>query len=218
MAKTTILLADDHPIFLEGLKSFLSKFPEFLVKAAVRNGEHVLQLLQTEEFDLLILDVNLPNRNGLDVLLDIQQLPKKPAVLMLSMYSESDILEVAIRRGANAYVNKNTSLEELYSAIEEVGEGGFYLSENLSPNLNTLSLLKEEPIVSPQMNLIYKLTQREGQILSLIAATRTNKQIAALLNISDQTVGVHRKNILRKFGVHNTTSLIRKVFEFERLN
>lgn len=218
MAKTTILLADDHPIFLEGLTSFLSKFAEFSVEATTQDGEQALRLLQAKPFDLIILDINLPNRSGLDLLLDIQRLPQKPAVLMLSMHSESDILEVAIRRGADAYLNKNSSLEELYLAIEEVSSGGFYLGENLSLNMETLSLLRQEPKILPQMNQNYNLTRREGQVLSLIAATRTNKQIAEILSISDQTVGVHRKNILRKFGVHNTTSLIRMVFEAERLN
>ncbi|MEM9849140.1 MAG: response regulator transcription factor [Bacteroidota bacterium] len=218
MAIIKTLLADDHPIFLEGLKVFLSRFPDIQVEATAFDGDTVLQLLRQQRFDLLILDIDLPAKNGLEVLSAIQTMDDRPSVLVLSMYSEDEIVEVAIRRGADGYLVKDAQLKELLLAVEEVSNGGFYLDNRLQIDMPSFSLLQAEPDVSAQLRKRYALTKREAEVLSLIAMTRTNKQIGRLLNISDQTVGVHRKNILRKFGVHNTANLIRKVFEFERMN
>ncbi|MEM0991910.1 MAG: response regulator transcription factor [Bacteroidota bacterium] len=218
MAIIKTLLADDHPIFLEGLKVFLSRFPDIQVEATAFDGDTVLQLLRQQCFDLLILDIDLPAKNGLEVLSAIQTMDDRPSVLVLSMYSEDEIVEVAIRRGADGYLVKDTQLKEVLLAVEEVSNGGFYLDNRLQIDMPSFSLLQAEPDVSAQLRKRYALTKREAEVLSLIAMTRTNKQIGRLLNISDQTVGVHRKNILRKFGVHNTANLIRKVFEFERMN
>jgi len=218
MASIRTLIADDHPIFLEGLKIFLSKHPEIEIVGTASNGEEVTYLLHKYDYDLLLLDINLPLKSGLDVLSELQQMEDKPAVLMLSMYSEDEIIEVAIRRGADGYLVKNAQLKELYYAIEEVTNGGFYLGSDIQLDMPSFSITRDEPILSPHLTQHYELTKRETEILGLIAKTRTNKQIGAMLNISDQTVGVHRKNILRKFGVHNTANLIRKVFEFERSN
>lgn len=218
MAIIKTLLADDHPIFLEGLKVFLSRFPDIQVEATAFDGDTVLQLLRQQCFDLLILDIDLPEKNGLEVLSAIQTMDDRPSVLVLSMYSEDEIVEVAIRRGADGYLVKDAQLKEVLLAVEEVSNGGFYLDNRLQIDMPSFSLLQAEPDVSAQLRKRYALTKREAEVLSLIAMTRTNKQIGRLLNISDQTVGVHRKNILRKFGVHNTANLIRKVFEFERMN
>ncbi|MEM9886284.1 MAG: response regulator transcription factor [Bacteroidota bacterium] len=218
MAIIKTLLVDDHPIFLEGLKVFLSRFPDIQINAIASNGAQALYFLQEQAFDLLILDIDLPDKNGLELLLDIQPLRPKPRVLVLSMYQEDEIVEVAVRRGADGYVVKHAQLKELFVAIEEINSGGFYLSQGLQIDMPSFSLLQEEPNVSFRLKQRYALTKRETEVLSLIAMTKTNKQIGLLLNISDQTVGVHRKNILRKFGVHNTANLIRKVFEFKRMN
>lgn len=218
MASIRTLIADDHPIFLEGLKVFLSKYPEIEIVGTATDGEEVSYLLHKYEYDLLLLDINLPLKSGLDILLEIQKMQEKPVVLMLSMYSEDEIIEVAIRRGADGYLVKNAQLKELFYAIEEVTNGGFYLGSDIQLDMPSFSITRDEPILSPHLTQHYELTKRETEILGLIAKTRTNKQIGAMLNISDQTVGVHRKNILRKFGVHNTANLIRKVYEFERSN
>jgi len=218
MAIIKTLIADDHPIFLEGLKVFLSDFPNVEVVAQASDGEVLSQLLQNQTFDLLLLDLNMPEKNGLEILAEIQHMPNKPIVLVLSMYSEDNVVEVAIRRGADGYLVKNAQLKELFYAIEEVLAGGFYLGSGLQIDMPSFSLLESEPLVSSHLIKHYSLTKRETEVLALIAKTQTNKQIGMMLNISDQTVGVHRKNILRKFGVHNTANLIRKVFEFERSN
>ncbi|MEM1327646.1 MAG: response regulator transcription factor [Bacteroidota bacterium] len=218
MAITTVLLADNYPIFLEGLKAFLAPFPDIQVTACTQNGAAAWQLLQEQAFDLIILDLNLSEMNGLDLLAAIRHLEHPPKTLVFSMFRETKIVELAIRRGADAYLAKDTQLEELYIAIEEVMDGGFYLDESIHLHMPGFSLQEKESSLLSKMKRLYSLTRREGQVLSLIAATRTNREIADVLNISDQTVGVHRRNILRKFGVHNTSSLIRKVFEFERVN
>ncbi|MEM8526106.1 MAG: response regulator transcription factor [Bacteroidota bacterium] len=218
MASIRTLLADDHPIFLEGLKVFLSKNPQIEIVGTATDGEEVSYLLHKYTYDLLILDINLPFKSGLDILLEVQKLEEKPVVLILSMYSEDEIIEVAIRRGVDGYLVKNAQLKELFYAIEEVTNGGFYLGSDIQLDMPSFSITRDEPILSEHLTKHYELTKRETEILGLIAKTRTNKQIGAMLNISDQTVGVHRKNILRKFGVHNTANLIRKVFEFERSN
>lgn len=218
MAIIKTLIADDHPIFLEGLKVFLSDFPNIKIVAQATDGEELSQLLQNQTFDLLLLDLNMPTKNGLEILAEIQNMPNRPIVLVLSMYSEDNIVEVAIRRGADGYLVKNSQLKELFYAIEEVLAGGFYLGSGLQIDMPSFSLLESEPLVSSHLIKHYSLTKRETEVLALIAKTQTNKQIGMMLNISDQTVGVHRKNILRKFGVHNTANLIRKVFEFERSN
>lgn len=218
MAITTVLLADNHPIFLEGLKAFLAPFPDFQVTACTQNGTDAWHLLEEQSFDLVILDLNLPEMNGLDLLSAIRHLEHPPKVLVFSMFRETKIVELAVRRGADAYLAKNAQLEQLYLAIEEVMDGGFYLDESLSLYMPGFSLKEKESEVLSKIKQEYSLTRRESQVLSLIAATRTNREIADVLKISDQTVGVHRRNILRKFGVHNTNSLIRRVFEMERAN
>ena len=203
MEKIKILLADDHQMFLDGLSSLLSQLKDVQVLAAVNNGIEVLDRLQDLSPDLVIVDLNMPVMDGLETTRQIKR--KYPSLKVLGLTMENDLTAVTglLEAGASGYILKNTGKAELELAIRQVIKGEPYLSQSISNQLaqNLLQNFQKTNIVQNELSL---LTERELEILKMIALEHSNTEIATLLFISPKTVETHRKNLMKKIGVKNS--------------
>lgn len=212
------LLADNHRIFLEGLKTVLKNDPHFQHKivGCTPSGQRLLELWQEHQPDLLIMDLNLIDKHGLEVIERIVQGEQpKPRILLVTAYQDPKILRAALDQGADGYLSKYKGVPDLYEAVEEVLAGNVYRSEPLKQGIDRQPAEKNDRNTNISEVFIkkHRLTKRETQILALISQALSNKEIGRKLFISDQTVSVHRKNIMRKLGVKNTAGLIKMAYE-----
>lgn len=220
-----IVLVDAHPIFLEGLKAVLEKSEDshFEIVAEASTGNALLKYVEGMEADLILLDMNLPDMDGLEVLSNLKSRGIDTKVLTMSTYDEPKIVKSAFKAGTYGYVLKNNSVNELFKAIETVLEGESYMSVGLSltnnSGMHTQFMHNGKVSTNFEDRFIkkFKLTKREIEVLKLVGKAMSNKEIAKELYISDQTVSVHRKNIMKKLDVNTTASLIRFSYEHNLL-
>lgn len=211
-----ILVADDHPIFVEGLQSVFShsggKFG-YNIRGVARTGSQVAQLLSESQADLLLMDLNLPETDGLKILPSVKKGSANTRVLVMTMHDDPRLVKAAFKAGADGYMLKSGTKDELFHAIEELIEGHTYLGTGL--DLVEHRHNNGSDAISPDKRFArtYGLTRREMEVMRYIGQAMNNKDIAEKLFISDQTVSVHRKNIMRKLGVNNTASMIKIAFE-----
>ena len=198
-----ILIADDHPIVRRGLKSLLARELEGAVCGEAGNAQQVLSEVQSHDWDLVILDVTMPGRSGLDVLRDLKGLRPKLPVLALSMHPEDQMGKRMLKAGASGYMTKETAPEELIKAVRKVLAGGVYVSPALAERL---ALDLRENSGRP---LHETLSHREFEVLRMIASGKTVTQIAEDLHLSVPTVSTHRAHILEKMNMTTTAELIR---------
>ncbi len=218
MQTVKTILADDQCIFIEGLKAVLHKkssLPIDVVDCAF-NGKELMEIVRRESADLLILDLKLPEKDGLEVLKILRKERVPIQVLILSRYDDPKIVKTAFKYGADGYILKDKNVTELFTAIREVLAGNTFIGEGV--NLHKLSARRfnGKPVTAVFQDSFvkrHKLTKREVEILRLITDALSNKEIARELYISDQTVSVHRKNIMRKLGVSNTAALIKTAYD-----
>jgi len=223
-----IVIADDHQLFIAGLKTILTREAEeeststeqatFEIVGIANDGERVIELLKEVPADLLMLDLNMPQRDGLDVISTIRGQYPELRILALTMYDDSKIVKSAFKSGVDGYVLKSSGMDELNEAISEVMEGRTFLGKGVrlnnsveqarSKNKNENQFPFEDRFIKK-----YNLTKREIEILKLITLALSNKEIAKELFISDQTVSVHRKNIMRKLSVSNTAGLLKIAYD-----
>lgn len=210
------IIADDHPIFLQGLRTTLSqnRLLPIEIIGVYNNGNQVLETITKERIDLLVMDLNLGDLDGFELIKRLRSRHPDLGIQILSRYNETKMVKAALQAGANAYILKTGRPEELFQSIKSilnqttfVGKG---VEVNESRGLNGKGLHSfEDKFVKK-----YYLTKREIQILRLITQAKSNKEIAKDLFISDQTVSVHRKNIMRKIGVSNTAGLIKTAYDY----
>ena len=192
MKKIRILIADDHPIVREGYKKILMSQPDMDVTGEAGNGQEVLDLIQKKDFDLILLDISMPGRSGLEILKELKgQKPHLP-VMILSIYPEEQYAVRAFRDGASGYLTKASTPKELISAIRKVSQGGRYVTEALAEKL-TYFLHGDADKVPHE-----KLSDREYQVMLLIASGKTVTQIADELCLSVKTISTYRRHILEK--------------------
>lgn len=218
MQQVSVVIADDHQLFITGLRSILNDIDDYEIEmlGIANDGEELISILKRQSPDLLILDLNMPERDGLDVLDSIRDQYSDLKILALTMYDESKIVKSAFKSGVDGYVLKSSGKEELVKAIKEVLDGRTFLGKGVSLNsLVTKASRKSDDAYHFEDKFIKKsnLTKREFEILRLISLALSNKEIAKELFISDQTVSVHRKNIMRKLGVSNTAGLIKIAYD-----
>ncbi len=202
-----ILIADDHAIVRAGLKQIVAQEKDMLVEGEAASVEELLQLLPQKEWSILILDINMPGRSGLDVLKEIKaQYPQLP-VLILSIYDEAQYGLRAIRSGADGYLKKISAPEELISAIRKIVYGGKYISPTLAERLadTFTGKVSEKPHE--------KLSAREYQVMCMIAEGRSADEIAEILSISPHTVYSYRNRILQKLNLKSNIELTKYVLE-----
>ena len=203
-----ILIVDDHPLVIDGIKTMLKDESYFHIEAAAKTGKEALSYLDSSSPDIILLDINLPDTDGLKLCELIRAKNKTVKIIGLTYVNEAGIITQLIKRGANGYLLKNMEREELILAMNQVMDGIIYLSkaanEKIIQQLQPYDLSK---------NNIPAFTRREKEILVLLAEGLTSQEIAARLYLSNYTVDTHRKNMLQKFNVHNTTALLNVVRE-----
>ncbi len=201
MSKTIkIVIIDDHPMVIEGISMFLSKSEDFEVVGSFTNGLDVLEFSKTNEIDLILLDVFMPNINGIDLCKLIKQNNPEIKILGMSSQSERSLVMQFIQNGANGYLLKNASKEEFFYCIEKATNGEIVFS-------NEVKLIISKPEIS-DFKKLPTLTRREKEILDLVIKGKNSQEIADTLFLSFLTVQTHRRNIMTKLEVKNIAELI----------
>lgn len=195
-----IMIADDHSMIREGLKNLLELDGDIQVIAEAVDGEDCLDKLQVVKPDVLLLDINMPKKNGLEVLKSLKSKKSKLKVLVLTVHNEIEYLMKAVDIGVNGYVLKDSESAELKKAIFTVAEGESYIQPSLIPALNAKMIETNK-----DAEKIKSLTKRELDVLKLLAVGMFNKEVGKRLEISERTVKNHVSNIFKKLGVTDRT-------------
>lgn len=198
-----IVIADDHTIVREGLKQLLGAVGDMEVVAEASNGHEVIERVRALEFDLLLLDMSMPGRSGIELIKQVRAEKPKLKILVLSMHEEHQYAVRAIRSGASGYLTKESASQQLVDAIRKVASGGAFISAEVAQQL----ALGAMP--GAQAALHETLSDREFQILRMIAEGLSVTDIADNLSLSVKTVSTHKANIQQKMGLHSTAELIR---------
>jgi two-component system response regulator NreC len=206
MSRTTLLLADDHPVVRQGLRALLEAEPGFQIVGEADDGVAAAQLAERLKPDVLLVDVMMPGLNGLEVTRQVRQRCPCTRVIVLSMHANEAYVLEALRHGAAGYVLKESSTAELVQAVRTVVAGRRHLSPPLSERAIEAYAQKAAP--SP-LDIYETLTTREREVLQMAAEGRRNSEIAARLAISPRTAETHRTHLMRKLGLHNQADLIR---------
>jgi two-component system response regulator NreC len=210
----TVIVADDHMIVRRGIVSLLSLNPAFHVVGEAADGRSAVELSAVHEPDVIVMDISMPEMNGLEATRQIKAKSPRIKVLVLSAYDNPDYVSEILQSGANGYLLKNTTPDELYAAVSAVHNGNAFFSPSISKIIldNYLHHTHQEPPAAtpPKTPADYTgpLTIREQEILRHIAEGRSHLQIAKLLHISVRTVDTHRNNIMKKLNLHDTASLV----------
>lgn len=195
-----IMIADDHSMIREGLKNLLELDGDIQVIAEAVDGEDCLDKLQVVKPDVLLLDINMPKKNGLEVLKSLKSKKSKLKVLVLTVHNEIEYLMKAVDIGVNGYVLKDSESAELKKAIFTVADGESYIQPSLIPALNAKMIETNK-----DAEKIKSLTKRELDVLKLLAVGMFNKEVGKRLEISERTVKNHVSNIFKKLGVTDRT-------------
>jgi two-component system, NarL family, invasion response regulator UvrY len=207
----TVLIADDHDIVREGLKQIVAETSDIVVGGEARTGSEAVELVRRGGWDVVILDLNLPDRPGLDVLSQIRAIAPHLAVLILSMQQNPSYAIHALKGGALGYVSKSNAREHLVHAITKVARGERFLTPAMAESLAL-------DLVQPQRDRTHRaLSDREFQVLCLIAAGKPPREIAAELNVSVKTVATHRARLLEKMALKNNAEIVQYAIENELL-
>ena len=205
MGKIKLLVADDHKILLEGIVSLLQSEGSFDVAATAGNGYEVVELVKKNDYDVCLLDINMPQMDGMEAAKLITVLKPATKIIMLTTYNDNEIISELVHIGVSGYLLKNSDRSELVEAIKKVMSGRYYFSAEVEEIImQGVSEKKEKDVVI--------LTDREKQIIGLLGKEYTNEKIANELNISYRTVETHRKNIMHKTKSHNLAGLLKHAY------
>jgi len=196
-----VLIADDHAVVRSGLKQILAETPDIVVAGEATNGREVLEKLEAQSWDVLVLDITMPGRSGLEILKDVKHLKPGLPVLVLSMHAEEQFATRTLKAGASGYLNKESAPEELVKAIRKVCSGGKYVSATQAERM-VGELTGDVDKLPHQL-----LSDREYEILCLIASGKTPTQIATGLSLSVKTVSTYRARILEKMNLTTNAQL-----------
>lgn len=198
-----LLIVDDHAVVRRGLRQIIAETGDIEVKGEAENGSQAIKSARQEEFDVMLLDISLPDKNGIEVLKQIKKEQPRLAVLMLSTYGEREFAVRALKAGASGYLTKQSAPEQLVTAIRHVAAGKKYVSHALAEELaNAMGVDTERPLHET-------LSDREFQTLRLIASGKTLSGIAAELCLSPKTISVYRSRLLEKLKLKTNSDLTR---------
>ncbi|WP_406685270.1 response regulator transcription factor [Seonamhaeicola sp. MEBiC1930] len=204
-----ILICEDHQIVIDGLLSIFKTKTDYQVIGYITNGENVLNAIAKNRPDAVLLDLNLPNKNGIEILKESKELYPKIKVIVLTMYNKQNIVKKAKKHHANGFILKNCSSQDLFSALDSVFENSnFYLGKGVKNGLIETDGFLEK----------IKITRREKEIIQELVSGKNVPQIAETLFISAHTVETHKKNIFKKLNIHNSIDLVKLVNEKELLS
>ena len=208
-----ILLADDHQLVRNGIRMFLESEKDFEVTAEANNGNDAIEKNKDFKPDLVLLDISMPEKNGLEAAPEILSASNKPKIIMLSMYLDEQYINSCMEAGVHGYIHKGADQDELINGVKKVMEGTSFYSKDVRDVMvnNYISSLKKkkQQLAQPEI----KLTKRELEVIKLIMKGYTSNQIAEELFISNRTVDTHRANLMQKLDVKNSIELINKVTE-----
>jgi two-component system response regulator NreC len=201
-----VLLADDHAIVRRGLKSLLESDGAIVVVGEAADGLEALRLCDDLQPEILIVDIAMPRLNGIEVTARVQKLARPPRVIVLSMHSDESYILRALAAGARAYLLKDATDEDLLPAIRAVAAGKPFFSPTVSEVLveDYMRRLRGRGLTDS----FHLLTDREKEVLQLLAEGRTNKEVATLLDLGVSTVETHRANLMQKLNLHNTAEIV----------
>ena len=203
MKKVKILIADDHPIVRAGIKQILADTPDMVVADEACNGQEVLNLIKKNNYDVILLDISMPGRSGLEILKDLKKEKPKIPVLILSIYPEEQYAIRALRAGAAGYLTKSSAPNELVAAVRKISGGSRYITAVLAEKLASyIDVDLKKPLHET-------LSDREYQVMLMIAAGKTVTEIADELCLSVKTISTYRRHILGKMYLKNNSEIDR---------
>lgn len=197
-----ILIADDHAVVRKGLKQILAETSDIVATDEAINGQEVLEKVRKNDYDIVMLDISMPGRNGLDILKQVKNEKPEMSVLILSMHPEEQYAVRALKAGASGYLTKDSAPDELILAIRKISQGRKYITSSLAERLAFyLEVDSEKPLHEA-------LSDREYEVMRMIASGKTVKEIAEELFLSIKTISTYRSRILEKMGMKNNTELV----------
>ena len=206
MAKIRILIADDHALLREGIRAILSREPDLEVVGEAADGREAVERSKTLQPDIVLMDIAMPGLGGLEAAIELRRDCPRVKVLVLTQYEDREYVSRFLKAGAAGYVLKKAVGAELASAVRGAAKGGLVLD----PQVAREALREAEPQGTGDGSDPYDaLTDREKQVLKLVAEGKSNKEVAALLGVSVKTAMSHRERVMEKLGLHNRTDLIR---------
>ncbi|HEX6904794.1 MAG TPA: response regulator transcription factor [Thermoanaerobaculia bacterium] len=217
MRALRLLLADDETLVRQGIRRLLELDPRMEIAAETADGEEALREIENHRPDVVLLDVRMPRLDGLGVLRALRERPEAPPCLVLTTFDDRTLILEAIREGAKGFLRKDVSLAQLVEAIETLAGGGTYLQPAISDSLmRGLDSARDLPR-QPEPALVEALTPRETEVLRLMAAAYTNREIAIALGMAEGTVKIHVSNILSKMGARDRTHAVLRALEMRML-
>jgi len=207
--KKTILIVDDHPLVREGLKSILKHAIKYEVVGQAGNARDAIQMVKNLKPDLVLLDLGLPDKSGLELSSEIRSISSPTRILIVSMHSKVDYIVKAFQAGATGYMTKESATERLLQGIEQVLNGEYFMDGSVSHRVVEKLMQTPEKEMKITDAGYETLTSREQEIMVLLAEGYSAKEAAAKLFISPKTVENHRTNIMNKLGLHSTLELVR---------
>ena len=207
MSNITVLLVDDHTIVRQGLKALLASEKDITIIGEAQTGREAVDLTAQHHPAVVIMGLAMPRLNGSEATRQILKNAPATKVIVLSTYSDDEHVQQALGAGAAAYLLKQTAAEDVVEAIREVAKGNAFFSPAIAKRLREQSMRSENGGAPREQNV--ELTQREAEVLQLIAEGYANKQIAAELNLSVKTVEKHRQQVMQKLDIHNIAGLVR---------
>lgn len=200
-----VALADDHALFRQGIRMILSLFQGIEVVFEAENGKILLERLLSDPVDLVLLDIEMAEMNGLDTLSEIRKKADGPRVIILSMHTEKKLISHCMHSGANSYLLKDVSAEELEEAIRTVYQEGVYINKHI-----TKAIVSDSHSQVDTQRFRPDLSGRELEVLKMICNEQTNKEIGEALCLSERTVEGHRRSLIDKLDVKNSVGLVKK--------
>lgn len=213
MADIRVVIVDDHAILRDGIRTMLERQDDIIVVGEASNGKEAITIVSKLVPDIVLMDITMPKMNGLEATHFIHQAYPQVRVLVLTQHEDREFVKPLLQAGASGYILKKSGGRELVNAIREVMEQGAFLESTITRRLLDDYAKPDRIAPSPA----FHLTEREKEVLYLLANGKSNKEIAYLLNISPKTVSVHRSNIMKKLEVHNLFELLHKVSDYDLL-
>ena len=206
--KITVHIADDHQILIDGVKAVLNLEPQIEVTGFSLNGNEVVEWFKENQADVLVLDINMPELDGIQVLKRLKGEKNKPEIIVLSSYDDVKLVKEVLQMGAKGFVPKKSAGEHIVNAVYKVAEGNQYFTDDVKEKMmQTLLTGQVKNEGSQDGVLISSLTKREVQVLKLVAQQYSTREIGDELHISESTVETHRKNLMKKVKVKNSVGL-----------
>ncbi len=200
-----IIIADDHQMFIDGIKSLLEPQQDIAIVGEALNGTDLMAILRKVQADIVLMDINMPGMDGVEATRQIRKEHKEVKVLAVTMYNTREFVASLLGAGASGYILKNTGKEELLAAIHALKNGSTYFSEAVTKRIMESLQGKRSSIFDG----VIELTVREKEVLKLIALEHTSQEIAKKLFLSVNTIETHRKNLLSKLNLKNTAGLVK---------